>query len=119
MKQLNSPKKASLEDWHNADIVAALRKAGWSLRRLSIHQGLSPCVLAKALQKPWPKGEKHIADVLGLSPWAIWPSRYAVSIDADGNTIGVPNRGAPGRKVGVDYHTRSNDPHNVKRRKAA
>jgi len=119
MKTLNSPKKASPEDWHNADIVAALHKAGWSLRRLSVHLGLAPTSLANVLQRPYPKGEKAIADKIGIAPWSIWPSRYHISIDGDGNTLGVPNRGAPGRKAGVDYHTRSENPLNVKRRKAA
>lgn len=119
MSQLNTPKKTSSQDWHNANIVAALHIAGWSLRRLSVHHGLTPGVLKNALQKPYPKGEKYIAEAIGVSPWVIWPSRYDVSIDVDGNTIGVPNRGAPGRKAGVDYHTRSKNPHNVKRRKAA
>ena len=27
-------------DWHRADVVAALKKAGWSVRALSIASGL-------------------------------------------------------------------------------
>lgn len=99
--------------------MAALRKAGWSLRALSAHHGLSATTLRKALAKPWPKGEKRIADALGVKPWDIWPSRYAVSIDADGNTLGVPNRGLPGRKAGVVYDTATGKNCNVNRRQAA
>jgi Ner family transcriptional regulator len=106
MDYTRSDKKASLHDWHNADIVAALRKAGWSLRKLSLHHGLYPGTLKNALHFPYPKGERHIAEAIGISTWVIWPSRYDISIDADGNTIGVPNRGASGRKADDKYHTR-------------
>jgi Ner family transcriptional regulator len=85
MEKLNNPKKASPEDWHPADIVAALRKKGWSLRRLSMHYQLSPDTLKAAIQVPYPNGEKLIAAAIGVKPWEIWPSRY----DAGGN----PNRG--------------------------
>lgn len=119
MKTLNSPKKTSPNDWHPADIVAALHKSGWSLRRLSVHLGMAPTSLANVLQKPYPKGERHIADAIGVTPWEIWPSRYAVSTDADGMTLGVPNRGAPGRKAGVVYDTGLCKSRNVKNCKAA
>ncbi|CCK09528.1 Ner-like regulatory protein [Cronobacter sakazakii 696] len=28
------------------------------------------------LTRPWPRGEKIIAEALGTEPWIIWPSRY-------------------------------------------
>ena len=70
--------------WHPADIVAALRKAGWSLRRLSVHYGYHPKVLAAPLSRRWPKGERLIAETLGVKPQDIWPDRY----DADGQPNG-------------------------------
>jgi Ner family transcriptional regulator len=76
MEKLNSVKKASFEDWHPADIVAELRKKGWSLRQLSMHHHLSPGTLKAAIQVPYPNGEKLIAEAIGTTPWAIWPSRY-------------------------------------------
>ncbi|WP_446807999.1 helix-turn-helix domain-containing protein [Methylomonas sp. 2BW1-5-20] len=85
MDKLNSTKKASLEDWHPADIVASLRKAGWSLRKLSVSHGLAPGTLKVALSLPYPNGERLIAQALKLNPWQIWPSRYDRS--------GKPNRG--------------------------
>lgn len=39
------------EDWHRADIVAALRKAGWSLRRLSRYHGYEAGSLGQALKR--------------------------------------------------------------------
>lgn len=95
MSNLNSTKKASLEDWHPADIVAALRKRGWSLRKLSMHHGLSPWTLKQAVSNPYPNGERLIAEAIGVKPWEIWPSRY----DADGR----PNRGRNLRGFKKDY----------------
>jgi len=85
MEKLNNAKKASHSDWHPADIVAALRKAGWSLRRLSLHYELNPGTLKRALSDPYPNGERLIALAIGIKPEEIWPSRY----DSEGN----PNRG--------------------------
>ena len=31
---MNTPQKAKKQDWHRADIKAALEKAGWTLRKL-------------------------------------------------------------------------------------
>ncbi|MFQ0503301.1 helix-turn-helix domain-containing protein [Klebsiella pneumoniae] len=66
-------------DWHPADIIAGLRKKGTSLAAVSRSAGLSSSTLANALLRPWPKGEKLIADALSISPEIIWPSRYFVS----------------------------------------
>lgn len=65
------------ENWHQADVVAALRKAGWSLRRLSKHHGYNPTVLSNVLNRDWPKGERIIAEAIGVDPATIWPERYA------------------------------------------
>ncbi|EPJ3900940.1 helix-turn-helix domain-containing protein [Proteus mirabilis] len=63
-------------DWHPADIIAALRKRGTTLAAISRQAGLSSSTLANALSRPWPKGEKIIADFLSVAPSEIWPSRY-------------------------------------------
>lgn len=65
-----------LIDWHPADIIAGLHKKGTSLAAESRRHGLSSSTLANALARPWPKGELIIANALGTTPWAIWPSRY-------------------------------------------
>lgn len=75
--QATAPSPSSEADWHSADIIAALRKAGWSLRRLSIHHGYHPNGLADAIARPWPKGERLIAAAIGVPPEVIWPSRQA------------------------------------------
>lgn len=77
MSTTETPKKPASQDWHRADIVAALRKAGWSLRRLSVHHGYAaPTTLKNALDRHWPKGERIIAAAIGVDPADIWPSRY-------------------------------------------
>ncbi|KHS80346.1 MULTISPECIES: helix-turn-helix domain-containing protein [Pectobacteriaceae] len=67
------------QDWHPADIIAALKKRGTSLAAVSRNAGLASSTLANALTKHWPKGEKLIAEALGISPAEIWPSRYCKS----------------------------------------
>ncbi|SHO58764.1 helix-turn-helix domain-containing protein [Vibrio quintilis] len=66
-------------DWHKADIGAALKKKGLSFSALSRQHGLASSTLHNALVRRWPKGEKIIADAIGLSPQDIWPSRYPTS----------------------------------------
>lgn len=72
------------QNWHNADIIASLKKRGTSLAALSRQSGLSSSTLANALTRPWPKGELLIAQALNISPEIIWPERY---IDEKGNPI--------------------------------
>lgn len=93
MKTLTAHKKASREDWHPADICAAVRKAGWSLRRLSTAYGYVPQRLAVALSRPDPQGERLIAAALGTRPEVIWPSRY--------DRHGQPNRGRKLRQIAL------------------
>ena len=64
-------------DWHRADVVAALKQKGWSVRALSIASGLAPDTLRVALQVSYPKGERIIAAAIGVKPEEIWPNRYA------------------------------------------
>lgn len=64
------------KDWHNADIIASLRKKGTSLAGVSRAAGLSSSTLANALFRPWPRGEWLIAKALSVHPAEIWPSRY-------------------------------------------
>lgn len=72
------------QDWHQADIIAGLRKKGTSLAALSRESGLASSTLANALTRHWPKGERLIAEALDTRPEVIWPSRYP-----GGNPISV------------------------------
>ncbi|MBF7981838.1 MULTISPECIES: helix-turn-helix transcriptional regulator [Rahnella] len=71
---MNNPQNYT--DWHQAGIIAALRKRGTTLAAVSRGAGLSSSTLSNALSRPWPKGEKVIAHALNVHPSIIWPSRY-------------------------------------------
>lgn len=73
---MNRLEATRASDWHRIDIVAALHKRGISVRELSVQAGLSPSTLKNALARAYPKGERIIAEAIGLSPEQIWPSRY-------------------------------------------
>ena len=64
------------QDWQPADIIAALKKRGTSLTAVSRNAGLASSTLPNALNRRWPKGERLIAEALGIAPEQIWPSRY-------------------------------------------
>ena len=74
MRPIKEP--APTKDWHPADIVAALRKRGTSLARLSRLHKYSDNSLSVAMGRPWPKVETIIAKAVGVPPQKIWPSRY-------------------------------------------
>ncbi len=61
-------------DWHPADVIAALKKRGVSLRQLARDHDYSH--IDRVLTSPWLAAEKLVADALGLKPSDLWPSRY-------------------------------------------
>ncbi|MEL7694461.1 MULTISPECIES: helix-turn-helix domain-containing protein [Pantoea] len=67
---------ASTENWHRADILAAIRKRGGTLAQLSRDNGLHERTLYNALERNWPKGEGIIAAYIGVAVNVIWPERY-------------------------------------------
>lgn len=70
-------KKASHEDWHPADIKAAIAKAGWTLSALAAHHGLSSgTTISHTFLRSYPANERRIADAIGIPVQSIWPSRY-------------------------------------------
>ena len=88
MTQTTHQKKpAALEqDWHWADVLAALKKRGWSLRQIGVDEGYEEGnTLGEAARRPYPKAEAILARYIGVDhPMVIWPSRYDAS--------GKPNR---------------------------
>lgn len=74
--QKNSAKQTP-KDWHRADVVAALKRKGWTVRTLSRRPQLSEYTLYTALDRSYPKGERIITEALGLSVQEIWPEREA------------------------------------------
>lgn len=48
-----------------------------TLQSLSIKAGLAPSTLKNALRMSYPKGERIIAEAIGVPPQVIWAKRYA------------------------------------------
>lgn len=76
MKTRNHSKKASRQDWHPADVVAALHKRGITLRKLAEQHHVSSKAVIQALRVRNLPSEKRIADAIGIPAMDIWPSRY-------------------------------------------
>ena len=68
--------KKSKKNMHRAFIVAMIKEKGKTLSQLSIEAGLHPRTLGNVLDRKYPKGEKIIADFVGMKPEEIWPTRY-------------------------------------------
>lgn len=113
MSNVDTAKKPVFEDWHPADVVAAVRKAGWSLRRLSLKHELQARSLSVALRKPWPRAERIIAGAIGMRPQAIWPTRY--------HKDGSPKSGRGERGIGRPKrkHSTGTEAGNVHAKRAA
>lgn len=72
-----APKKASPEDWHPADIIAALHKRGITLRALAKQHGLNQSAsLSKAFTQSYPASEKRLADAVGVPVQEMFAARY-------------------------------------------
>lgn len=77
---IDMAKKPDPKDWHKADIVAAVHKAGLTFKGLSLAHGYrSVDACSQALHRPYPKVERIVAEAIGVAPADIWPSRYAKS----------------------------------------
>ena len=73
----NESQKKQPTDWHDADIIAGLKKAGTNMSALSVANGYTRNGLRNALYRKYPKAERIIAGAIGVNPEDIWPSRYA------------------------------------------
>ena len=62
------------QDWHPADIKAALEKKGVTLRKLAQAHGYSH--FQRVLSTHWWAAEQIVAKALEMDPKDIWPSRY-------------------------------------------
>jgi len=70
-------KSAGRRDWHRADVLAALKKRGRTLKAVGAQAGYQHTDSAyHVLRTAMPRMEAEIARVLGVSPQSIWPSRY-------------------------------------------
>lgn len=74
--------------WHPADIIAAVRKRGTTLQRLSRENGFSVFTMNKAVRQCFPACHDIIADVIGTPRQSIWPQFY----DRDGVRLSARER---------------------------
>lgn len=74
--------------WHPADIIAAVRKQGTTLQRLSREHGFSVFTMNKAVRQCFPACHDIIADVVGEPRQTIWPQYY----DRDGVRLSARER---------------------------
>jgi Ner family transcriptional regulator len=59
--------------WHQQDILAEVRKRGATISSLSRDHGLSRGTLQTAFYKRYPRGQRIIAEFLGLTCHELWP----------------------------------------------
>lgn len=85
-------KAAKSQDWHPADVVAAFKKKGTTITRVAREMNLCESYLRQAVNRPYPKAERILAEYLGTTPQAIWPSRY--------HADGTPKSGRGERGIG-------------------
>ena len=72
--------------WDRKRIRQELKARGYTLRRIGEEAGYgNPDSVRSVFFHPRPPAERKIAEVLGLKPWDIWPSRY----EADGTPTGA------------------------------
>lgn len=94
MDKTKRPKKPAFKDWTAAYIVYRLKLKGWTLSSLSKHHGYaSRSTMRRAVATPWPKGQRLIAEAIGVAPNRIWPSRYPLEdgiADSAGSQANAP-----------------------------
>lgn len=97
-------KKASREDWHPADIVAALHKRGFTLRDIARSHGLKDSsTLSKAMIASYPAAERRLAEAAGVPVQVMFAARYT----PDGTSIPRGIRGQ--RKLkSTEFHCQRN-----------
>ena len=76
MSVFESTKKTAV-NWHKADILAELKKKGWTLRSLAAEGNVSYSTLKTVFDKSYPKMERLVANAIGISPEIIWAERFA------------------------------------------
>lgn len=63
-------------DWSRWKITGKIKEKGLTMRGIARKAGIGQDTLKNALDRPWPKGERAIAEALGMTPEEIWPARY-------------------------------------------
>ncbi|EAB9750774.1 transcriptional regulator [Salmonella enterica subsp. enterica serovar Newport] len=64
------------QDWSSKTIAAALDNKGVDVATLERMRGLKPGAIRNVFYRHVPAYESAIAEVIGVAPELIWPSRY-------------------------------------------
>lgn len=67
-------------DTRNAWINFQMGLHGTSFADIARELGVSRSAVRSALDKPYPKMERAIAEKIGMAPEAIWPERYQKNV---------------------------------------
>lgn len=73
----------SAGDWPWHKVLYELAEAGWTLNSLAARHGRNQTIYSHIRRLPRPKAQAELAAAIGLSPLAIWPTRY----EADGKPV--------------------------------
>lgn len=76
---MNAKKQTTPTDWHPADIKAALAKKGYTFARIAREHGYCSNSPNSVLWVGWKPMERIVADIVGVQPEEIWPSRYGAA----------------------------------------
>jgi Ner family transcriptional regulator len=70
----------SAQDWHKADVKAALEKKGLTMTAVALRHGLDPSAVRQSLReqnrRQFTRIKALIAAAIGLPPQTIWPSLF-------------------------------------------
>lgn len=69
-------KQTTPTDWHPADVKAALAKKGYTFAKIARKYGYHVRSPNTVLWRGWRPMERIVADIIGVEPEEIWPSRY-------------------------------------------
>ncbi|HGG6424507.1 TPA: transcriptional regulator [Salmonella enterica subsp. enterica serovar Kottbus] len=67
------------EDWSPEVVQAALKRKGMKVSSLERIKGVKPGTVRNVFYRKCPAYEQEIADLIGVPPSLIWPSRYKSS----------------------------------------
>jgi len=73
---MNTSQNTANKPWDNERFKFELRQKGFTLAALARIHGKGRTYFSIVLVQPLRKGEKITADILGVHPSEIWPTRY-------------------------------------------
>lgn len=82
-------------DWPWHKVLYELAEAGWTISALAARHKRNRTIYSHIRRLPMPKAQAEIAAAIGLSPLAIWPTRYEVDGKPVSTVAWLRARGLP------------------------